>query len=116
MTSNGGEQERGFTLVDSPDADEAADSYEAAGIKAPAPDFSTFVLSLGTSALYHLALVDDPESGASPVGKNLPLARQAIDTLAMIEDKTRGNLEPDEEKLLASVLYELRVKFVEGAE
>ena len=44
--------------------------------------------------------------------KNLPLARQTIDTLEMLEEKTRGNLDEQEAKLLESVLYELRMDFV----
>jgi hypothetical protein len=76
-------------------------------------DFSTFVLSLGTSALYQLGQVSDPKTGA-PIGElNRPLARQTIDTLEMLAEKTRGNLDPGEAKLLESILYELHLKFVE---
>jgi hypothetical protein len=85
-----------------------------AGERAPLPplDFSTFVLSLATSALYHLRLAPDPESGALPE-LDLPLARQTIETLAMLQEKTRGNLDEEERKLLESLLYEVRMRFVE---
>ncbi len=79
----------------------------------PAMDFSTFVLSLGTSAFYHLGLVADPETGerATP---NPELARQAIDTLEMLQQKTQGNLGAEEERLVESLLYDLRMRFVEA--
>jgi len=78
----------------------------------PQIDFSTFILSLSTSALYHLGLVDDPETGKRGA-PDLPMASQTIDTLAVLQEKTRGNLDPEEERLLESLLYELRMRFVE---
>jgi hypothetical protein len=80
----------------------------------PSVDFSTFALSLGTSALYHMGLVGDPESGERVAEPNLALARQTIDTLAMLETKTQGNLEQEEARLLEGLLYELRMRFVEA--
>jgi hypothetical protein len=80
----------------------------------PSIDFSTLVLSLATSAMVHMGLVPDPENaGASE--KNLPLAHQTIDTLEMLQSKTRGNLEEEEAKLLQSVLYELRMSYVKAS-
>ncbi|MDG2334638.1 MAG: DUF1844 domain-containing protein [Myxococcota bacterium] len=78
----------------------------------PAIDLSTFVLSLSTTALYQMGLLADPETKktASP---NREIAQQTIDTLEMLREKTRGNLEADEAKLLDSLLYELRLHFVE---
>ena len=78
----------------------------------PKIDFSTFVLSLSTSALHHLGLVEDPETGQRPTA-DLSMASQIIDTLEVLEDKTRGNLDEEETKLLQSLLYELRMRFVE---
>ena len=76
-------------------------------------DFSTFVLSLGTTALYQLGQIKDPESGSEGrVEPNLPIAQQTIDALEMLSEKTRGNLTDDESKLLESILYELHLKFV----
>jgi len=78
-------------------------------------DFSTLVLSLGTTALYQLGEIADAESGAEGrVEPNLPIARQTIDTLEMLAEKTRGNLTDTESKLLESILYELHMKFVEA--
>ncbi len=81
----------------------------------PAIDFSTFILSLSTSALYQLGLVADPETGkrAEP---NRVIARQTIDTLEMLRDRTRGNLDEEEMKLFDSLLYELRMRFVSANE
>ncbi len=78
----------------------------------PGIDFSTLVLSLATSAMVHMGLV--PETEGSPVEKNLALAHQSIDTLDMLQSKTRGNLSDDETKLLQSVLYELRMSYVKA--
>jgi len=81
----------------------------------PRIDFSTFVLSLGTSAMMHMGLVADPESGRPAGEKNLAFARQTIDTLEMLQERTRGNLEADEAQLLESLLYDLRMRFVEAS-
>ncbi len=78
----------------------------------PAPvDFGTFVLSLGSSALVHLGEIQHP--GSSEARENLALARQVIDLLAMLEEKTRGNLAPEEARFLSDLLADLRLKFVE---
>ena len=80
--------------------------------QAPLPEvtFSTFVLSLASSALMHLGEVPDPDTGKTV--RNEVLARNAIDLLTMLDDKTRNGLTPDESKLMRDVLYELRMKFV----
>jgi hypothetical protein len=80
----------------------------------PRVDFATFVLSLGTSALYHLGVVAHPETGRKLETPELVLARNTIDTLEMLEEKTRGNLDGQESELVESLLYELRMRFVEA--
>lgn len=82
------------------------------GATLPAVDFHTFVLSLGSSALLHLGELEHPDVGAPQ--KDLPLAKHTIDILVMLEEKTKGNLTPAEEKLIASLLYDLRLRFVEA--
>jgi hypothetical protein len=74
-------------------------------------DFTTFVLSLGSSALVHLGDIEHPDAQATR--ENLALARQTIDILAMLSEKTRGNLSPEEARFLADLLAELRLRFVE---
>ncbi|MBT8339318.1 MAG: DUF1844 domain-containing protein [Desulfatitalea sp.] len=76
----------------------------------PKIDFSTFVLSINSSSLVQLGLLEDPASGQKT--KNLPLAKQTIDLLAMLEEKTKGNLTSDEENILKNILYELRMLYV----
>ncbi len=78
----------------------------------PRVDFSTFVLSLGTTGLYQLGVMSDPASG-EVVSPDPLVAQQTIDTLEMLRDKTRGNLDEEERKLIDSLLYELRMRFVE---
>jgi hypothetical protein len=77
----------------------------------PHIDFATFILSLSHSALLHLGEAPHPETGQ--VEKNLALARQTIDLIGMLEEKTKGNLTGDEERLIGQILYDLRMRFVE---
>ncbi len=102
-------ENRGFTMVDEPVRENKAATTDAKEL--PKPDFSGFLISLGTSAFYHLGLVADPETG-KPAAPNLQLARQAIDTLELLDEKTRGNLTDDEVKLLRNLLTDLRMRFV----
>ncbi len=81
----------------------------------PAIDFSTLVLSLSTTALCQMGLVPDPTTGAT-LRPDRVLARQTIDTIEMLREKTRGNLDEEERKLIDLLLYELRLKFVEVPE
>ena len=83
--------------------------------KTPAPiDFYTFVLSLGSSAFVHLGDAPHPETGER-LTPNLQLAHQTIDILAMLQEKTRGNLTPQEEKFLEAMLTDLRLRYVAKA-
>jgi hypothetical protein len=77
----------------------------------PPVEFTTFILSLSHSALMHLGEAAHPETGG--VEKNLLLARQTIDLIALLEEKTKGNLTGDEEHLLAQILFDLRMRYVE---
>jgi hypothetical protein len=79
----------------------------------PHIDFATFVLSLSHSALMHLGEAPDPDTNQTRV--DLPLAKQNIDILVLLEEKTKGNLSGDEERLLAQVLFDLRMRFVESS-
>jgi len=77
----------------------------------PRIDFSTFVLSLAASAMVQLGLAPGLE-GEKRESPDLAMARHTIDTIEMLVEKTRGNLDADEERLLQSVLYEVRMSFV----
>ncbi len=76
----------------------------------PDLNFSTFVFSLGTSAMYHFG--DFPDPVTKKAERNLEAAKQTIDILGILQDKTKGNLSDDEERLLESLLYELRMRYV----
>jgi hypothetical protein len=78
----------------------------------PAIDFATFILSLASSALVNLGELPAPDTGTTE--KDLELAKQMIDILGMLEEKTRGNLDEAEQKLLTSLLYDLRIKYVDA--
>ena len=92
-------------------ADDAQRPDQAETADLPEIDFSTFLLSLSTTALYQMGLVPDPSTGqlATP---DRTIAQHTIDTLEMLRKKTRGNLEDDEEKLFDTLIYELRMHFV----
>lgn len=77
----------------------------------PTMDFTTFCLSLASSVLIHLGQTPSPDTGRTE--KNLPLAKQSIDILALLEEKTKNNLTADESKLLDTLLYDLRIRFCE---
>ncbi|MGE5800064.1 MAG: DUF1844 domain-containing protein [Syntrophaceae bacterium] len=76
----------------------------------PDLNFSTFVFSLGTSAMYHFG--DFPDPVTKKAERNLEAAKQTIDILGILKDKTKGNLNDDEDRLLESLLYELRMRYV----
>jgi len=121
---------RGFKVADRRRFVDDAESAPAADAKAeePAPaspppteaphdhepheeiNFTTFVMGLTTQALMHLGEIADP---AQPQAPDLPAAKQMIDLLGILRDKTTGNLDAAEEQLLASMLYDLRMRYVE---
>jgi len=90
-----------------PDSSSASQSDDL-----PAVDFTTFVLSLSHSALLHLGDAPHPTGGVNEE-VDLPMARQTIDLLALIQEKTHGNLTGAEEQMLTQALYDLRLRFVE---
>jgi len=127
------EQEKGFTVKDRRlfSADEPVTEENKAAASEPSPpkterpvdadsersqaplpqiNFPTFIASLNASALVHLGVIEDPVSGKAE--KNLPMAKQTIDILSMLQQKTTGNLASDEDSMLKSILYDLRILFV----
>lgn len=76
--------------------------------------FTAFVLSLASTAAIHFGDLPDPVSG-KPGEKNLEGAAQMIEILALLDQKTRGNLTPEERQVLEQVLYELRLRFVDAS-
>jgi len=80
---------------------------------APTLDFNALVLSLGSSAIVHLGEAPDPTSGQKRDKPELAMAQQSIDLLAMLQEKTRGNLTADEARFLENMLFDLRMLFVQ---
>ena len=78
---------------------------------APALDFNALVLSLGSSALINLGEAPDPVTGKMQ-DPDFALAQQSIDLLALLQEKTRGNLTEDEYRFLDTMLYDLRMRYV----
>jgi hypothetical protein len=78
----------------------------------PPADFATLVLSLGSSAVMYLGQSEETD-GKMPA-RNLPMAKHAIDLLTVLEEKTKGNLSPEEEQILESLLFDLRLRYVEA--
>ncbi len=105
--------ERAETKAAGPDA---GPKEERGADQAPFPDvdFATFILSLATSAQISLGAIPHPETGKADL--HIPAAKQMIDVIGMLKEKTKGNLTRDEETLLEQVLYNLRMHFVRVSE
>ncbi len=118
------QQQEGKAAEPAPEAPEAAAAGPEAGPREPEEPsrkeerrgplppitFSTFIFSLNSSALIHLGEHPDPVTGQ--VERDLDLAKQTIDLLGLLRDKTRGNLSHDEEQLLEAILFDLRLRYV----
>ena len=90
---------------------DSVDSVDSLDDVLPTIDFATFLLSLSHSALMHLGEAPHPDTNG--IETNLLLARQTIDLIGLMEEKTKGNLTGDEERLLGQILFDLRLRFVE---
>jgi len=88
----------------------ASAEKQEAEAQLPEINFPTFIISLNASALVNLGAIEDPASGKKV--KNLLIAKQTIDILNMLEEKTRGNLTEEEEQILKNILYDLRIIYV----
>jgi len=129
------EEEKGFILKDRRSFDEKGDlkdetekkeekktapKEEEAGKpeeetqRAPLPEvnFNSLIFSLSSSALFHLGEIADPQTGQKNL--DLPIAKHTIDTIGMLKDKTKGNLDDEEEKFLEGILTDLRWRYVKA--
>ena len=128
------EEERGFVIRDkrgqsqeepsSPSSSQASsadpevsqesqDASEHTHAPAPPLSFSSFIFSLGTSALMLMGEKLSPDQPSTPV--NLPQAKEIVDILSILEEKTKGNLTSEESAVMEDLLYTLRMKYVEAA-
>ena len=94
------------------DKDKEKPKEEKGSASLPEINFSSFLLSLSSSVLLHLGEIADPQSGEKK--KDLVLAKQSIDIINLLQEKTKGNLTQEEEKLLEHLLYDLRMRFVKA--
>ena len=78
----------------------------------PEISFVNLIFSLSTSALIQLGEIQDPVT--QQLAKNLPLAKQTIDLIGMLKEKTKGNLTSEEEKILENFLYDLKMRYVKA--
>ncbi len=111
LKNNEPEKEAGE--AEEPKAQETVKSQEKSNgqeTNFPKINFQTFILSLNSSVLVQLGIIEDPMTGITE--KNLSLAKQTIDILGMLDEKTRGNLDEDEEMMLKNILYDLRMMYV----
>ncbi len=92
----------------------AEDATSDENFQLPEINFPTFIFSLNSSALVHLGVIEDPATQQKV--KNLPMAKQTIDILGMLEEKTKGNLLEDEANMLKTMLYELRMLYVKESQ
>ena len=76
----------------------------------PEVTFTAFVMSLNTSALFHLGEISDPTTGKKQ--QDLVLVKHTIDTIELLEEKTKGNLTDEEQDLLRNALYDLKMRYV----
>ncbi len=90
---------------------QGADSSEQQ-VELPEINFVNFLFSISTSALIQMGEIEDPISQQTV--RNLPLAKQTIDLIGMLEEKTKGNLTPDEAKLIENILFDLRMRYVKA--
>lgn len=112
------EEEKAEILKEEAARRQAAEAREKAQEKpkvTPLPEitFSAFLISLSSSAFVHLGDIPDPATGQ--IKKDLALAKQTIDLLGLLREKTRNNLQEDEEKLFDNLLYDLRLRYVKEA-
>jgi hypothetical protein len=91
---------------------QSSSSGAAGEMPLPEINFSTFVISLSTQALMHLGEMANPLTGK--VEPDTPVAKQMIDMIGMLREKTRGNLVAAEERLMEDILFDLRMKYVEA--
>jgi len=98
------------TAAEDPQSREARQAYDRQAGRRATLDFETLIRSFAGTAMLQLGLVEDPVHGRIP--PDLEAARETIDMLGLLEEKTRGNLTPSEQRFLDEVLYQLRVSFV----
>lgn len=104
----------GEEVKDQAQKDTGPEEKQEPETRMPEINFPTFIISLNASALVQLGVIEEPATGKKV--KNLPMGKQTIDILSMLEEKTRGNLSKEEESMLKNILYDLRIIYVKEKE
>ena len=128
-------EDKGFTVRDRRSFDEEGDlkdekKIEESGQAEPPPkeekkqtgttdapplpevNFSSLIFSLSSSALLHIGEIADPQTGQKRV--DLPMAKHSIDIISMLKDKTKGNLDNEEQQFIDNILTDLRLRYVKA--
>ncbi len=107
------EKEERQTPAEAKSEEIATGDTSTKGEALPEIDFNSFIFSLSTSALIQLGEIEDPFT--QKTAKNLPLAKQTIDLIGMLKEKTKGNLTTQEERVIENILYDLRMRYIKSA-
>lgn len=94
-------------------APKAAEGARSSAASKTSKAFVNLLSSLGYQAMFHLGEIPDPQTGQAEV--NLEAAKEAIDLLAAIKEKTANNLSPEEAEIFQQILPELQIKFSQKA-
>ncbi|MDY6825485.1 MAG: DUF1844 domain-containing protein [Thermodesulfobacteriota bacterium] len=108
--TTGSSEGKDFIIKGDGKGDGATEKTADAAEQLPEMNFATFIFSLNSSALVHLGVLADPTTGKTE--KKLAVAKQTIDILGMLEEKTKGNLTEEEGNMLQNILQELRLKYI----
>ncbi|MEW6669374.1 MAG: DUF1844 domain-containing protein [Thermodesulfobacteriota bacterium] len=116
LDEKGDLRQKGAQAEAKPKEEQTGEPHRDEGQKIPLPEvsFSSLLISLSSSALLHLGEIADPYTGQKK--QDLALAKHTIDTMAMLKEKTKGNLTDDEKRFLESVLADLRWRYVRATE
>ena len=79
----------------------------------PDVTFTGFILSLNTTALFHMGELSHPVTGEKVM--DLELAKHTIDTISLLKEKTKGNLSRDEDELITTIIYDLKMRYVKSS-
>jgi hypothetical protein len=92
--------------------EEQKKSEETQSPPLPEVNFNSLIFSLSSSALLHIGEIADPQTGQKRI--DLPMAKHSIDIISMLRDKTKGNLDDEEQKFVDNILTDLRLRYVKA--
>ena len=107
-------EEKESAETKAPESKPAQEKQKKANEPPPLPEvnFSSLIFSLSSSALLHIGEIADPQTGEKRI--DLPMAKHSIDIISMLKDKTKGNLDNEEQQFIDSILTDLRLRYVKA--